>query len=288
MKQKLVWWKAGLVIGGAIIGGVTLFSSGIHLSSKIGRRHAESMENGLKKSYAHLKPSKTIELGDGVKLELILIRPGSFVMGSAENVGEEDEMPPHQVTISEPFYLGKYEVTQAQWEKMIDRNPSKFKGSQNPVDSVSWNDCQQFLTQLSTRTGRKFALPTEAQWEYACRAGSKNRWFFGEDPTQAKQYAWIDETAQGKTHPVGEKQPNPWGLYDMYGNLQEWCNDRYQNPYPTGKVTDPQGAATGESRLLRGGAWGDAAGSTRSAYRNCMGSTIANDGVGLRCVLLIN
>lgn len=232
-------------------------------------------------------PTSRIDLGDGVKMEFVLISPGSFAMGSPTEVGDGDEYPLHQVTITEPFYLGKYEVTQEQWIQMMTANPSHFKGSKLPVDSVSWNDCQRFLQKLAAKTGHTFLLPTEAQWEYACRAGSADRWTFGDQPAHLGEYAWFEGNAEGRTHPVGQKKANAWGIHDLHGNLSEWCADWYVNPYPPGDATNPRGPAQGDARIIRGGAWGDDAINVRSAYRSANGPDGANDGVGFRCVMAV-
>ena len=230
-------------------------------------------------------PTETLDLG-GVKMEFVLIPPGTFIMGSDEETGDGDEKPAHKVTLTQPFYLGKYEVTQEQWVKVIGSNPSKFKGPKLPVDSVSWDECQRFLLKLQEMDGRKFTLPTEAQWEYACRAGTISRCFFGDNYNIAGNYAWIATNSGNKTHQVGKKKPNPWGIYDIYGNVQELCADWYANPYQGIDATNPLGPSHGDSRILRGGAWGDDPMNIRSAYRNAIGQDIGNDGIGLRCVML--
>jgi formylglycine-generating enzyme required for sulfatase activity len=168
-----------------------------------------------------------VDLGGGVKLELVLIPAGSFMMGD-EN-GYNNEKLVHKVNITKPFYLGKYEVTQEQWEAVMGNNPCHFKGPKNPVEQVSWNDCQKFLEKLNEKVGGgRFSLPTEAQWEYACRAGSTTKYCFGNDKSGLGEYAWYDESegdktrsAGDQTHPVGRKKPNAWGLYDMHGNVGE-------------------------------------------------------------------
>ncbi|HVS53851.1 MAG TPA: formylglycine-generating enzyme family protein [Opitutaceae bacterium] len=234
-------------------------------------------------------PTASITLGDGVTMDFVLVQPGSFVMGSDENTGDGDESPQHKVTITQPFYLGKFEVTQAQWTALMGDNPSEFKGPSRPVDTVSWNDCQRFLAKLSAKTGRKFTLPTEAQWEFACRAGSTTTWSFGERDTNAADYGWLGENSSGTTHPVGEKKPNAWGLHDMHGNVWEWCADFYtKHAYASKDAIDPRGPPPSEGHILRGGAWGEHPNNARSATRNCMGPDDRHNGTGFRCVMLVN
>ena len=164
-----------------------------------------------------------VDLGKGIKLEMVLIPAGEFMMGSADSDKDatHHEKPQHRVRITKPFYMGKYLVTQEQWEVVMGNNPSHFKGPKNPVEEVSWDDCQQYLDKLNERQRNpagKFVLPREAQWEYACRAGSKTRYCFGDDDSKLDEYAWYEKNSDHKTHPVGEKKPNAWGLYDMLGN----------------------------------------------------------------------
>jgi len=215
----------------------------------------------------------TVDLGKGVKLELVLIPAGEFLMGSPES--DKDamswEIPQHRVRITKPFYLGKYLVTQEQWEAVIGSNPRPFKGPKNLAADVSWDDCQKFLGELNAKSAAgagKYQLPTEAQWEYACRAGSKTKYCFGDDASKLGEYAWYDENSGNKTHPVGEKKPNAWGLYDMHGNVWEWCQDWYDARYYEKSPTDdPTGSTGGSDRVLRGGSWSGTARSCRSAYR---------------------
>jgi len=165
----------------------------------------------------------TFDLGKGIKLEIVLIPAGEFLMGSPDSEKEkfDCEKPQHRVRITKRFYLGKYLVTQEQWEAVMGSNSSYFKGPKIPVEAVSWDDCQQFLGKLNAKSAAgagKFVLPSEAQWEYACRAGSETRYCFGDDEKQLGEFAWYDENSGKKPHPVGEKKPNAWALFDMHGN----------------------------------------------------------------------
>jgi formylglycine-generating enzyme required for sulfatase activity len=198
-----------------------------------------------------------IDLGNDVKLEMVLIPAGKFVMG--DRTGDSSERPAHEVNITKPFNLGKYEVTQEQWMAVMGKNPSHFKGAENPVECFTWDDCQAFLMKLTARfaaPGEKFALPTEAQWEYACRAGTTTKWSFGDDERLLGDYAWFAGNSQHRTHPVGRKKPNAWGLYDMQGNVWEWCADRFSRGfYATSPADDPVGPDVGTARVLRGASW---------------------------------
>jgi len=206
-------------------------------------------------------------------LDLVLIRPGKFLMGSETAA---DEKPVHEVTISQRFYLGKYEVTQAQWEAVMGSNPSYIKGASLPVEQVSWEDCQLFIEKLNGKGVGTFRLPTEAEWEYACRAGTREARYGPVD-----QVAWHAGNSGGQVHPVGQKRPNPWGLYDMLGNVWEWCFSLY-GPYPQGRVTDPVGGTRGASVVIRGGAYDSPERYTRAAARNYRPPGRPNPGLGFR------
>jgi len=233
-----------------------------------------------------------VDLGKGVKLELVLIPAGEFKMGSpdSEKIALPLERPQHRVRITKPFYLGKYLVTQEQWEATMGGNPSHFKGPKNPVEQVSWNDCQKFLEKLNAKIGTqhgKFVLPTEAPWEYACRAGSTTRYCFGDDESGLGENAWYRANSDMETHPVGEKKPNAWGLYDMHGNVWEWCQDWYDDGYYAKSPTDdPMGAATGLDRVGRGGSGACLAGYCRSAIRTGGGPVGRISDVGFRVSLV--
>jgi formylglycine-generating enzyme required for sulfatase activity len=227
-----------------------------------------------------LRSEGRAEHGRPWPLELVPIKPGSFLMGSLESEAgrSNDEGPQTRVTITREFSMGKYLVTQEQYEAVMGNNPSSFKGTPNlPVESVSWLDATNFCARLTERErqagrlpeGKVYRLPTEAEWEYACRAGTTTRFSFGDDPqgTEVGKYAWYDGNSGRQTHPVGTKLPNPWGLYDMHGNVFEWCQAWYSDSLPGGSVTDPQGASSGTSRALRGGSWSYSARYCRSACR---------------------
>jgi formylglycine-generating enzyme required for sulfatase activity len=208
-----------------------------------------------------------------IGMSFVLIPAGSFTMGSpTSEPGRYDNEQQHRVTISKHFYLQTTEVTQKQWKQVMGSNPSSFKdcGDDCPVDSVSWNDAQEFIQKLNQmESGAKYRLPTEAEWEYACRAGSKGRFYFGDEEAKLGEYAWYGGNSGGKTHPVGKKKPNDWGLYDMYGNVFEWVEDDYHESY-TGVLYDERAwidSPRGSYRVIRGGGWSLDARYCRSATR---------------------
>jgi formylglycine-generating enzyme required for sulfatase activity len=226
----------------------------------------------IRSRIAHWKESAsrgdyTEDGGVGLGLRMVWVKPDSFRMGSPES--EEgrysDEGPVHDVTL-DGFWLGKHEVTQAQYEAVTGKNPSHFKGASLPVETVRWDDAMDFCRRLSQRTGKTYTLPSEAQWEYACRAGSQTRFCFGDSDSGLDAYAWYSGNSGSKTHPVGEKSPNAWGLHDMHGNVWEWCSD-WDGPYSSGSVRNPTGPSDGSDRVLRGGGWGGSPQGCRSAYR---------------------
>jgi formylglycine-generating enzyme required for sulfatase activity len=186
-------------------------------------------------------------------IEMVYVKGGTFQMGS--NDGDSDEKPVHTVTVSD-FYIGKYEVTQKQWREIMGNNPSNFKNCDNcPVEMVSWNDVQEFIKKLNQKTGKNYRLPTEAEWEYAARGGSQSRGYKYAGSNNIGEVAWYDDNSSSKTHAVGGKKPNELGIYDMSGNVYEWCSDWYGN-YSAGSQRNPQGPTSGPLRLLRGGSWG--------------------------------
>ena len=206
---------------------------------------------------------------DSVTMHLVEIPPGSFCMGSTD--GSADEKPVHQVTINYSFYLGKYEVTQAQWQAVMGSNPSTFKDCANcPVEQVSWDDAQNFINKLNEgNDGFRYRLPTEAEWEYACRAGTT-----GDYAGNLSEMAWYSDNSGNETHLFGGKRPNDWGLADMHGNVWEWCQDWYHETY-YGAPTDGSAWLSGgeqKYRVLRGGSWLSNAAQLRSAFRYAVGT----------------
>ncbi|MBC8218157.1 MAG: formylglycine-generating enzyme family protein [Planctomycetes bacterium] len=233
--------------------------------------------------------------------EMVLIPGERFLMGDENEI----DATPHEVVLS-PFYIDKNLVTQAEYQRVMGENPSRWKGGDNPVEQVRWSDAVKYCNGRSKLEGLEpcydletwqcdfkadgYRLPTEAEWEYACRAGTKTAYYFGDSPSKLSDHAWFEDNSGGKPQPVGGKLPNPWGLHDMHGNLWQWCNDFYQvDYYQQSPEKDPPGPKTGETKVVRGGAWKFSADSCRSGYRYnenpgyadvCFGYDI----YGFRCV----
>ena len=251
---------------------------------------------------------------NSIGMEFVLIPAGEFMMGSDDSSCPQDdpftekneyldclsnlnilpfETPRHKVVISKPFYIGKYEVTQLQWYKVMGNNPAYFKTEKvgmdsrnHPIESVSWDDVQEFLKKLNAmEKTNAYRLPTEAEWEYAARAGSETAYCFGNDESQLEQYAWYVKNSGNKTHPVGQLKPNVWGLYDMHGNVWEWTSDWHDwQYYSQSPAKDPQGPASGSGRVNRGGSWNYAAGLCRAARRYYYSPDVRGGNIGFRLV----
>jgi formylglycine-generating enzyme required for sulfatase activity len=236
-------------------------------------------------------------------IEMAPIPAGDFLMGNDR--GEEDEKPAHRVRVS-GFYMDKVEVTQKSYEALMGTNPSKFKGPDKPVERISWLSAVKYCNARSLKEGLQpcydpetmacnfdadgYRLPTEAEWECACRAGSATEYSFGNDPALLREYGWFKENSGEATNPVGTKRPNAWGLYDMHGNVSEWCNDFYaEDAYRRSGGDNPRGPATGEKRVLRGGSWRSEASQCRSSARSAETPGFADvcfgyETYGFRCV----
>ncbi|MXW77541.1 MAG: formylglycine-generating enzyme family protein [Gemmatimonadetes bacterium] len=234
---------------------------------------------------------KTFSLPNGAEMAFVWIEPGVFQMGSPSSEKDrwDDEEPVHEVEISKGFWLGKYEVTQGEWEAVMGINPSHFEGTDlRPVERVSWYDVHEFIGRLNAAVGDSlYRLPSEAEWEYACRAGSTTRWSFGDDESQLADYAWYDCNDGCDTEAVGLKLPNAWGLYDMHGNVWEWVQDWYEaDYYNSSPRVDPLplGPGRGSLRVIRGGDFGNGALNVRSANRSNSSPDYRDDFVGVRLV----
>ena len=223
--------------------------------------------------------NKTFTVG-GVSFNMVYVAGGTFQMGS--NVGDYDEKPVHSVTLSD-YYIGQTEVTQELWQAVMGSNPSFYKDAKNPVNYVNWNDCQEFISKLNRLTGGNFRLPTEAEWEYAARGGNKSRGYKYSGSDDLGSVAWNEDNSGKEVHPVGSKSANELGLYDMSGNVWEWCSDRYDYcSYPSSPQTNPTGPSSGSFRVLRGGSYYDEGSDCRSANRTLNDPTGRYSGRGLR------
>ena len=226
----------------------------------------------------------------GVEIEMIYVKGGTFMMGATEEQGDDaygDEKPVHSVTLSD-YYIGKFEVTQGLWKAIMDNNnPSNFQnGDDYPMYYVNWEEAQEFCKKLSQLTGKTYVLPTEAQWEYAARGGVKSRGYKYSGSNTIGNVAWYGDNSSSSTHPVATKQPNELGLYDMSGNVWEWCSD-WKGYYSSKSQSNPTGPSTGSYRVLRGGSWSSYAGHCRVSYRNYYIPSGRNNYNGFRVVLLL-
>ncbi len=240
-----------------------------------------------------------VQVKNSIGMELVQIPAGQFTMGAPlEQAGADPDETPRTVTIGRMFYLGAHEVTQEQYERVMGDNPGYFRenvtkrdqSGRNPVENVTWEAAVEFCRRLSElpeekSAGRAYRLPTEAEWEYACRAGTNSAYSFGDSAERLVDHAWFDTNAETQTQPVGSRKPNAWGLYDMHGNVWEWCADWY-GPYSPGDTENPRGPSEGTLRVLRGGGWYDEASECRSADRRWSDPTVGSDCDGFRVVLV--
>jgi formylglycine-generating enzyme required for sulfatase activity len=222
---------------------------------------------------------------NSIGIAFVKIEPGEFMMGSPDSEqGRSADEVQHRVKLTKEFFLAKNLITQGQWKAIMGNNPSNFHGDGLPVEMMPWGDADAFCKKLSEKEGRNYRLPTEAEWEFVCRAGTNTACYFGGDPEQLGDYAWWGLNSSFHTQPVGLKKPNAWGLYDMVGNVRQWCSDWYGD-YPKADQVDPQGPVNGDSRVLRGGAFNEGPNHCRSANRNSSSPATGYNNVGFRPVL---
>ena len=217
---------------------------------------------------------------------MVYVQGGTFTMGATIEQGSDTfdyEKPAHQVTVSS-FSIGKYEVTQEEWEAVMGSNPSYFKGAKRPVECVSWFDCQQFIQKLNAKTGKNFRLPTEAEWEFAARGGTKSCLAKYAGNSSIDDVAWYKSNSGNQTHNVGQKSPNELGLYDMSGNVWEWCQDWYGG-YSSSSQSDPRGYSSGSSRVFRSGSWNNGAGFCSVWHRDYGSPDCSSYDLGLRLAM---
>ena len=253
--------------------------------------YVASSSNNSSGSSSMASGSNTISIPvkDGISIEMVKVEAGTFMMGATSEMKDpyDDEKPVHQVTLTNDYYMGKYEVSQALWEAVMGSNPSEYKGDNLPVETVSWNDCQEFISKLNSMTGRKFRLPTEAEWEYSARGGKKSRSYQYSGSSNISGVAWYDGNSGSKTHPVGTKQANELGIYDMSGNVWERCSDWYSS-YSSSSQTNPTGSDSGSSRVLRGGCRNGLARTCRLSYRIDFTPGYRSYNLGLRLALSVH
>lgn len=266
-----------------ILEGQTVSIAGT-LSARItnSSNNSEDLSNSSTYSFGN---TLTIPVKDGINIEMVKVEAGTFRMGATPEMRNpwDEEKPVHKVTLTKDYYIGKFEVTQALWKVVMGDNPSKFKGDNRPVEMINWDDCQKFISKLSYMTGRNFRLPTEAEWEFAARGGNKSRGYQYSGSDNLEEVAWFGKNSRKKTHPVGTKQANELGIYDMAGNVWELCQD-WNGKYPSTPLVDPTGPNSGSYRVCRGGSW-------YHSYMHCHSSFRINSGSeksekrGLRIVL---
>jgi sulfatase modifying factor 1 len=288
MNEAFSRWPATLVIS-------------VATSLLIGCERQAPTESKERPTASPNSTNATNQPGTAEETQMVLIQAGRFLMGDRNEV----DAPPHEVAVS-AFYMDKFLVTQQLYEKLVGENPSRWKGAANPVEQVRWAEAVKFCNKRSESEGLQpcydlktwscnfdangYRLPTEAEWEYACRAGTTTDYFFGDTAAKLGDYAWFEANSGGHTRPVGQKQPNPWGLQDICGNVWQWCNDFYKvDYYKESPQQDPRGPEQAQTKVLRGGAWRFSAENCRSGYRNNENPGYADvcfayDFYGFRCV----
>ena len=269
----------------AISEGQTASITGTLASNAVASSNTSGYSSGSS-SMASGSNTISIPVKNGISIEMVKVEAGTFMMGATPEMENpfDNEKPTHQVTLTNDYYIGKYEVTQALWQAVMGKKPSRFKGDNLPVVSVSWNDCQKFISKLNRKTGKKFRLPTEAEWEYAARGGKKSRCYQYSGSNNISDVAWYYNNSCSKTYIAGSKQANELGIYDMSGNVKEWCQDWFGS-YSSSSQVNPTGANSGSYCVGRGGSWNCVAGSCNPSTRFSFAPDDRYDDLGLRLVL---
>lgn len=302
MKKNIAKITIGFVILG-IVGmmGISVYNQNQYLKQLYHYEREKNKTETEQRPVEEMRQFNGIVDCNGVELKMVKIKASSFMMGSPDTEkGRTSSEKQHHVTLTKDYWMGQYEVTQAQYEAIMGENPSGFKGPNRPVVNISWHDAKAFCEKLNERyagklpKGYRFDLPTEAQWEYACRAGTITALNNGKNLTSEgkcrnlNEVAWYDKNSDRETHPVGQKRPNAWGLYDMHGNVREWCRDWFDRRYGSNNTdaTDPAGPSTGSFRVYRGGSWSNSAKFCRSAFRSFSDPSLCNGYLGFRLALV--
>lgn len=300
-KNALLWGLVGVI---AVVGVIIAVISNGNSSDSVGGDTVQSGNNerAVEEVDEQSVDGVTVQSGNdalsqqilsktytanGVSFDMMMVKAGTFTMGATSEMKEpeSDEKPTHRVTLTNDYYIGKTEVTQALWKAVMGIYPSRFIGDNLPVEDVSWYDCQEFISELNSLTGQNFRLPTEAEWEFAARGGNNSNHYQYSGSNELGDVAWYDGNSGDETHVVATKQPNELGLYDMSGNVWEWCSDRYDS-YSSSSQTNPTGPKSGRNRVLRGGSWNRDAWYCRSSFRGNFTSGYSNKNLGLRLVLV--
>ena len=269
--RKWLWWLVAL-LAAITCAAAVLFMGNVANTSR-------TSENPNESTYYH----NNVLCVNGVKYPMAYVEGDTFQMGSTDSDAYDDEMNVHSVTLNS-YRIGKYEVTQELWEAVMGSNPSQFKGPKRPVENVSWKDCDDFIKELNRLTGQNFRLPTEAEWEYAARGGQNKNSYKYSGSNDLADVAWYGDNSSSETHDVGQKSPNSLGLYDMSGNVWEWCYDWYGD-YPSGHQSNPKGPDLASYRVLRGGSWINYARYGRVSYRNNSTPSYRSSNSGFRLCL---
>ena len=274
-----------LIAGAVVIAAIAVAATFFPKTGK-GDEAVARQDGAVTESQQEISYSNGVLTAKGETYDMVEVEAGTFTMGATSEMKNpwNDEKPAHQVTLTKNYYIGKTEVTQALWKAVMNSNPSNFKGNNKPVESVSWDDCQEFISKLNAATGKNFRLPTETEWEFAARGGNNSRHYQYSGSNDLFDVAWYTDNSSNTTHDVASKQANKLGLYDMSGNVYEWCSDWHRS-YSSNHQYDPAGPTSGSYRVFRGGSWYCSARGCRSSYRGGSSPGSWSDDLGLRLAL---